>query len=129
MVAYLLAFVLLWPQFSASDRRGAVLDVASTDASPLEALTLLNIAALESGFYPRAVGRHGERGRFQVMPPAPGYGAREALRRLRALGIFGYMGCSSESLECQRMAANRQALAIMYASAFPFEDATRLASE
>lgn len=78
-------------------------DVASTDATLEEARLLASIAVHESGVRPRAVGRGGERGAFQIMPPARSYGAREALRRLRLQGLDGYAGCGSK--RCPELAA------------------------
>jgi hypothetical protein len=77
-------------------------DIASTDATIQEAKLLASIAVHESGVRPIAHGRAGERGAFQVMPPAPSYGAREALRRLRAQGLEGYAGCPRG---CPKLAA------------------------
>ena len=64
LVAYYLAFVTaFWPDLTRYQRREVsiiVRDVASTDATPREGLRLVNIAAAESSFDTRAVGRHGE---------------------------------------------------------------------
>lgn len=89
-------------------------DIASTDASPLEALTLANIAAWESGFDTKAKGRQGERGPWQVMPPAASYGAHEALARLRRQGIYGFMGCPRRTERCEAMADRRTFPAKLY---------------
>lgn len=119
MWIYLYMFVqLTWP-FHGYHRTlevsAIVDDVLTTDATAEEALTLLNIAHEESGFERSAVGREGERGAFQVHPPAASYGAREALRRLRSQGITGYMGCSRP---CPRMAERRTWPAKLYRMAF-----------
>jgi hypothetical protein len=124
MTAYILAFALaFWPAHSShrlSEMRAIAADIASTDATPLEALTLANIAALESNFERSARGREGERGAFQVHPPAISYGADEALRRLRAQGIAGYIGCANhpDSEKCASMAAHRTEKAILWRLAF-----------
>jgi len=116
MQAYLVLFAVdLWvslhgilPSLRRTREIAAIArDVTTTDAGPLEALTLLNIAAWESGFDRGAVGKSGERGAFQVHPPATSYGAAEALRRLRSQGIMGYMGCSRETERCREMAERR----------------------
>jgi hypothetical protein len=95
-------------------------DVASTNATPGEALDLMNIAAAESTYRVHATGKLGEQGPWQVRPPATSYGAREALRRLRVLGIYGFMGCREGAEECERMAHRRTDLAHVYAWAHPF---------
>ena len=120
MIPYLLAFVLsMWPRL-ASHATAVLEDIDSTDASPLEALTLANIAAFESGFNQLARGVHGERGAFQVMPPAPSYGAAEALRRLRIQGILGYVGCADKPSAplCLALVAHRTGPAILWRLAF-----------
>ena len=124
MWAYLLSFALLaWPP-SPRDRHrlhemsAIAAMVASTDASPIEALTLMNVAAFESGFERTAKGRQGERGPFQIMPPAASYGAHEALSRLRKQGLMGYMGCRRVTEECERMAEHRTFPAKLYRWAF-----------
>jgi len=137
MFAYLYGFVtfvcaVLWQaHLKPGDHRyveacAIVADILTTDASAYEALVLLNISAYESGYERDAHNPQGSHGAFQVMDPAPSYGAREALRRLRTQGIFGYMGCRVVTPECESMAAKRQVLAIIYAATFPpsREDAT-----
>jgi hypothetical protein len=122
MLRYLLLFVAgFWGHsFRFTDVRAAALDVLSTDASAIEALMLMGIPPLESGFRPDAVGKLGERGPWQVRPPAESYGAKEALRRLRLLGIAGYVGCGRARTDrCDRLAAERVAPAIVYFAAFP----------
>jgi hypothetical protein len=122
MTVYLLSFILaFWPPHSAhraAEMRAIAEDIASTDATPIEALTLANIAALESNFERKAVGPGGERGAYQVHPPAISYGADEALRRLRAQGLMGYMGCSAVTARCEAMAAHRTEKAILWRLAF-----------
>jgi len=123
--AYLVAFAVdLWTTLHGAaprehgHRLGEIVavagDVASTDAGPLEGLTLMNIAAWESGYERSAVGKQGERGPFQIMPPARSYGAAEALRRLRDQGIFGYMGCARVTEVCSAMADRRTFPAELY---------------
>jgi hypothetical protein len=119
--AYLMLFIL--SRFPPRDERGRVnardahglrersrcaWEIAHTDCGPEECLRLANIPALESGYEYRAVGKQGERGPWQIHPPARSYGAREALARLRAQGIFGYIGCGSARTKlCEDMAEHR----------------------
>lgn len=111
--AYLIAFIFsVWTprtEHRRAEMIAIVDDVLTTDATVDESLQLLNIAALESNFSRTALGKLGERGAFQIRPPAASYGAGEALRRLRAQGIAGYVGCAnaSRSERCLRMVANR----------------------
>lgn len=67
-------------------------DIASTDANEDEALLLASIAMHETMARLDVVGKLGERGAFQVMPPGDPH-AKEALRRLRVQGLQGYAGC------------------------------------
>lgn len=124
MFAYILAFILVaFPPrgpWGAHERRLVAADIASTDAEPLEALTLANIAAYESGFDTHARGRAGERGAFQVMPPASSYGAREALSRLRRQGLRGFMGFTTCGERCERMAEARTFPAKLFYWAHPY---------
>jgi hypothetical protein len=64
--------------------------IAKTDASPSEALQLAAIAFHESGFKIHALGKSGERGPWQIMPPGEPT-AHEALRRMR----YSYETCGS----------------------------------
>jgi len=121
--AYLVAFAVdLWVTLHGiapgRHRRGEIeataAEVASTDAGPLEALELLGIAAWESGYDASARGRAGERGRWQVMPPARSYGAGEALSRLRRQGIAGFMGFTRCGELCEAMAERRTLPAKVY---------------
>jgi hypothetical protein len=118
LAAYLVAFAIdLWTSLHGAPPRehghrrsemdAVAEDVAGTDAGALEALTLMNVAAWESGYERSAVGKAGERGPFQIMPPARSYGAAEALRRLREQGILGYMGCARSTARCEAMAERR----------------------
>lgn len=124
MLDYVLAFILTvwWPHsaWGLHERRVIAADIANTDASPLEALTLANIAAYESGFDTKARGRAGERGAFQVMPPAASYGAREALSRLRRQGLRGFMGFTTCGDRCERMAEARTFQAKLFYWAHPY---------
>jgi hypothetical protein len=110
MATYFLLFAMtIWPPRTQHREREMVaiaIDVASTNATPEEGLILMNIAALESNFNRKALGRAGERGAFQVMPPAVSFGAAEALRRLRLQGIEGYCGCRGRD-RCRKKAENR----------------------
>ena len=114
---YVLGFILaVFPPrgpWGLHEREAVARDIASTDCSPLEALTLANIAAWESGFDTKAKGRQGERGAFQVMPPGDP-GARSALRLLRLQGILGYMGCPQRTERCEAMADRRTFPAKLY---------------
>ncbi len=129
LVAYLLGFVhSWWPHLTRYQTREAdaivheIVD--TTDGTPLEDLYLVNIAALESGFDRKAVGKAGERGAWQVMPPAKEYGAREALRRMRVQGWVAYVGCRhaddivvihGRSTTCQELIDHRTDRANLYA--------------
>lgn len=130
MWTYLLLFALtLWPPTDQTGVHSArqqahrlremsaiTADIVSTDATILEALTLENIVAYESGFERSARGRAGEMGAYQIMPSKDttkaqlkewqAHGAKEALRRLRVQGIDGYCGCSKWS-PCPKMVENR----------------------
>jgi hypothetical protein len=135
MIAYLLSFVLsTWPNLAEHriyEVSSILADIEGTDATPIEALELANIAAFESGFSRRAHGRAGERGAFQIMPPATAYGAAEALRRLRAQGMVGYVGCAghADAPQCQALIAHRTDPALLWRLAFdPPDVATETAS-
>ncbi len=129
LITYLLTFVaMFWPAAKHSRYRereveAIAADVATTDASPWEALRLMNIAALESTFYRAAVGSHGERGAWQIMPPASSYGAKEALRRMRVQGMAGFCGCvrpgrRANGDECPEMVSHRIDKADLFYFAF-----------
>jgi len=121
MTAYLVTFALsVWPPRPTDVHRlreivAIAADVASTDATPEEALTLINIAALESGFERTARGKLGERGAWQVMPPAVSYAADEALRRVRVQGMQSFCGCVRP---CPKTVAHRTDKAILWRLAF-----------
>jgi hypothetical protein len=70
-------------------------DIASTDCEVDKCAQLVLISWRETNFERKARGLAGEIGAYQIMPPAQSYGAKEALRRLRAQGIQGYCGCVS----------------------------------
>jgi hypothetical protein len=122
MATYFLLFAMtIWPprtQHREREMRAIAEEVARTDATPEEGLVLMNIAALESYFSRTALGKAGERGAWQVMPPAKSYGAKEALRRLRLVGIERYCGCVPGSEFCRRMAENRTWQARLWRLAF-----------
>ena len=133
LTAYYIAFALMWWPWISHNRyhwhglQVVAADVAGSDADPHEGLRLMNTAALESGFDPTAVGKHGERGAFQVMPPAASYGADEALRRMRHQGMVGFVGCRHAEDEvviegvhttCAKMIDNRTWKADLYFMAF-----------
>jgi len=129
MLRYLLAFVLMtWPHLvhhRLYEVTAILADIDGTSATALEALTLANIAAFESGFSRKAHGKAGERGAWQIMPPASSYGAAEALRRLRAQGIVGYVGCAGHANAdpCLALVAHRTGPALLWRLAFdpPFQ--------
>jgi hypothetical protein len=110
MFPYLLAFIqAFWPPTNHHqwiERHAIAQDIANTGCRPIECLTLANISALESGFERSAVGKAGEQGPFQIMPPAKSTSAHEALRRLRAQGLSGYCGCGGSP--CPDLVAHRQ---------------------
>ena len=116
LYTYIVAFILaVFPPrgpWGLHQREAVARDIASTDASPLEALTLANIAAWESGFDTKAKGRMGERGAFQIMRGDPG--AAHALSLLRLQGIMGYMGCPRRTERCEAMADRRTFPAKLY---------------
>ena len=93
LTAYLIAFALSWwpsiahHRYQDREMRAIAEEVAEAGGTPMEDLRLMNIAAMESNFDRKAIGRHGERGAWQIMPPAREYGAREALRRMREQGM------------------------------------------
>lgn len=133
--AFLVCFVLdVHPAFMrAAWQRSRVYAAAhevadKTDATPREALRLMQIGARESGYDPTAVGKKGERGVWQVMPPAREYGAREALSRMRGLGMVAFVGCRHADDEvvvdgfrttCQHMIDNRIGPADAYLAEHP----------
>lgn len=133
LAAYLYAFIsAFWPQFTAHpwqerEARAVISDIVSTDATPMEALRLANIAALESGFRRDAKGRDGEVGAFQIMKPRMGGGAREALYRMRVQGMIAYVGCRRAEdrvvvrgveTTCAQMVAHRVERADLFRMAF-----------
>jgi hypothetical protein len=139
MLSYLLTFcAALWIQlfhaYPLSSHRQHEMwiitkDILSTDATPLEALKLENIVALESGWERSAIGSHGEVGAFQLWV-FPGtkpeqvaewkqHGAKEALRRLRVQGIQGYCGCTEPiTQKCADLMTHRTEHALLYFWAF-----------
>ena len=96
-------------------------DVASTDATLEEALTLVNIAALESGFERAARGALGEVGAFQNIHGHPG--AKAALALLRLQGMLGYCGCPRRSPRCDLLVEHRTGPARQWLAAHPAGDA------
>ena len=129
LTAYLIAFALSWwpsiahHRYQDREMRAIAEEVAEAGGTPMEDLRLMNIAAMESNFDRKAIGRHGERGAWQIMPPAREYGAREALRRMREQGMSGYCGCVRPGrrvtgLECPLLVAHRIDKADLYLMAF-----------
>ena len=99
LFAYYVLFVLdIHPDYMRrSWQRHWVYDTAhevayKTTAAPDEGLRMMEIAKNESGFDPDAVGKKGERGRWQVLG-GKDFSAREALRRMRVQGMLGFVGC------------------------------------
>ena len=146
LLAYLLVFVLgVWPPHSMHQMREMIaitVDIAGTDATPEEGLTLENIVAFESGFERTAVGPHGEVGAFQLwifpwtteeqIVEWKRHGAREALRRLRVQGIQGCCGCTNPvTKRCREMMEHRTFPATLYRWAFdpPRVDSVELAGQ
>ena len=140
LVAYLTAFAVdLWVSLHGvspgprrrAEIRAVVEDVATTDGATLDRLTLVNIAAEESGFERYALHPYQPSvGAFQIWV-FPGTsmrqvdewsarGAREALRRLRAQGIYGFMGCARITSKCEAMAERRTLPAKVYFWSHPF---------
>lgn len=139
METYLLHFAVafflsIWPAHYLTNHRHAEMvaitdDILSTDAEVQEALTLENLAGMESVWDRTAVGRGGELGAFQIMPsprttPAQraewqAHGAKEALRRLRLQGIAGYCGCTRPDVKpCPEMMEHRTWPARLFRLAF-----------
>jgi hypothetical protein len=104
-------------------------DIATTDCSAIECLELMGTPALESGWERTAVGKAGERGAWQIMPPAPSYGAREALRRMRTQGWLGFVGCSRHTEKCDQLILNRTLPAAIFLATFPPESSLGSGSE
>lgn len=103
MAMALYTYFVAWTDPHSMKRRAELFevatDIASTDCSDDECFMLASIAMHESYVRVHALGRLGERGAFQVMPPGKP-GAHEALLRLRRDGLQGYAGCTSP---CPRM--------------------------
>jgi hypothetical protein len=139
METYLLHFAVafflsIWPAHFLTNHRHAEMvaitdDILSTDATVDEALTLENLAGMESVWDRTAVGRANEAGAFQIMPspkttPAQraewqAHGAKEALRRLRLQGIAGYCGCTHPEVKpCPEMMEHRTWPARLFRLAF-----------
>jgi hypothetical protein len=116
LASYVLAFILTawWPQtrHGMIERVEIAEEISHTDASPLEALTLANVAAFESGFERTARGKLGEVGAWQNLHGDPS--ARAALRLLRLQGIVHFMGFTRCTTECERMADHRTFPAELY---------------
>lgn len=128
MTAYLIAFVLtVWPhltKYQDREMRAIAAEVAATDGTAQEDLRLMNIAALESGFSRKAVGKMGERGAFQVLG-GKDFSAKEALRRMRVQGMDHYCGCRTT---CPALVANRIDRADLYRMGFEPPTTTLIAS-
>jgi hypothetical protein len=135
MFAYLVCFALdVWPKYMVTSwQRKAIYsiahEVAETDGSLQEDLRLMNIAGWESGFRRDAKGKAGERGPWQIMPPAVSFGAKEALSRMRIAGMVSYVGCrraedevvlpGGTKMTCQKMIDNRIRPADEYLENYP----------
>jgi hypothetical protein len=121
--AYLVLFVLdVHPEFMRKWwQRERVYKTAAkvafkTDADPGEGLTLMQIAARESGYDEKAVGKAGERGEWQIYY-GPDYSAAHALWLMRHQGMVAFVGCRHASdhvvlpdgtkTTCQEMIDNR----------------------
>jgi hypothetical protein len=134
LTAYLLSFVVtFWPHLGRYQQREAVAiaeEVANTQGDVLEDLTLMNIAAMESGFSRSAVGKAGERGPWQVSTDEGrnhDFSAKEALRRMRTQGMLGYVGCrhaqdevvlAGVRLTCAEVVAHRVDRAALFRMGF-----------
>jgi hypothetical protein len=99
LFAYYVIFVLdVHPEFMRRGwQRRQVYEAASevaykTDADPGEGLRMMQIAARETGYDKTAVGKAGERGRWQVLG-GNDFSAKEALRRMRVQGMVAFVGC------------------------------------
>ncbi len=90
-------------------------EVAATQADLQEGMRMMEIPAHESGYDPSAVGKRGERGRWQVLG-GNDFSANAALARMR-LGMVSFVGCrraedhvvlpNGVKTTCQQMIDNR----------------------
>jgi hypothetical protein len=123
LFAYYVLFVLdVHPEFMRHAwQRRKVYDTATevaykTTAVPGEGLRLMQIGARETGYDETAVGKRGERGRWQVLG-GNDFSAKEALRRMRVQGMVAFVGCrhaedhvtlpNGVKTTCQEMVDNR----------------------
>jgi Transglycosylase SLT domain len=129
LLAWVFAAMVFWvpprptnvPQLGAYVRIAHAITAATSD--PEEAALLAAIGSLESGYSPTAVGKLGEVGVWQLMPPAPStlvLQAKEALRRIHAQGMCGYTGEAADPHSKCPLAHNRLARASNWVEAHPF---------
>lgn len=115
-----MVFACQQPRSDAEAHEDMAIALAIVDATPdpLEEATLVAIAWFESGLRVHAVGKLGEQGPWQLMPPAPKTvheQAKEALRRWKVQGAVGYTG--ERTCPCP-LAVNRRLRGAMLAAAY-----------
>jgi hypothetical protein len=129
LLAWVFAAMVAWvpPRQSNVAQLGAYVRIAYaiTEASsdPDDVALLASIGSLESGFSPSAVGKLGEVGVWQLMPPAPKglvAQAKEALRRIRVQGMAGYTGEAADPKSGCPLAHNRLGRAHAWVVDHPF---------
>jgi len=129
------------PSRIAGEYRVVATAISRATPSPSDAADLASVASYESGYDVRAVGRKGEVGAWQLMPPvacesvrrdganaqrAVDCQAREALRRWKEQAPCGYTGemgrtwASAEATDCP-MARRRMNRATAWVAQHPFE--------
>jgi hypothetical protein len=96
-----------------------IADAAEETPDPYGSASLLTaIAHFESGFAIHAVGRQGEQGPWQLMPPAPTKLRAQAFEALRRWRILTPCGFSGEHPPHCPLASHRALLAAMTRAAF-----------
>jgi hypothetical protein len=131
LAAYLYAFafhlctqsdVCTWHVLRDADRMvDEIADVPGM--TPERGLQMVEIAWMESGFDPKAIGKAGEKGRWQVMPPASSFGAKEASHRLDVQGLQGFCGCPKP---CPNIMKHRSERSRAWFRSHPFQDKVNL---
>jgi hypothetical protein len=89
-----------------------------------DASLLASIGSFESQYHPKARGKLGELGVWQLMPPAPAdidAQAVEALRRWKRQGGCGYTGEAANPKSTCPLARHREDRAKQWVSTHPFE--------
>src|SRR5208337_1502190 len=121
--AYLTDFAMkTWPilkrhDYQRHEMKAIVHEITLTNGTLNEELRLVNIAALESFFDRKAIGKMGEKGAFQIMT-GPDYSANQALKLMRVQGMLGYVGCPRETIKCLELISHRVDRADLYRMGF-----------